>query len=131
MTDITKFNRNGAIRDIGDAKSRANFSDSFTTTISYSTGDLIIHDGSLYKFIQDHSAGEWDLEDVEQTTIKNELNNLGDLATLNSINYSDNYITNKPLLGGIEVRPNYIISNNDLEDGVTSITSGILYFYYE
>ena len=34
-------------------------------------------------------------------------------------------------LGGIQVRPNYIISTTDLTDGTSSLTSGALYFYYE
>jgi len=33
--------------------------------------------------------------------------------------------------GGIQVRPNYIISNVDLVDGVSELEAGQLYFYYE
>ena len=34
-------------------------------------------------------------------------------------------------LGGIVVRPDYIISDVDLEDGVSALETGKLYFYYE
>ena len=33
--------------------------------------------------------------------------------------------------GGIEVRPNYTVSTTDLTDGVSTLASGKLYFYYE
>ena len=34
-------------------------------------------------------------------------------------------------LGGIQVRPDYIVSTVDLEDGVSPLDPGKLYFYYE
>lgn len=55
---------------------------------------------------------------------------LGALATEDSIDYSGSQITNKPVLGGIQVRPNYIISDVDLTDGVSSLPAGTVYFYY-
>lgn len=33
--------------------------------------------------------------------------------------------------GGIEVRPDYVISTTDLTDGVSELATGTLYFYYE
>lgn len=55
---------------------------------------------------------------------------LGALATLASLDYTSAYLTNKPTLGGIQVRPNYTISDTDLTDGVSTLTDGSLYFYY-
>lgn len=55
---------------------------------------------------------------------------LGALATLASIDYTSAYLTNKPTLGGIQVRPNYIISDTDLTDGTSTLPSGTIYFYY-
>lgn len=55
---------------------------------------------------------------------------LGDLAVQSSIDYTGTQITNKPTLGGIQVRPNYIISDTDLTDGVSSLPTGTVYFYY-
>lgn len=55
---------------------------------------------------------------------------LGDLAVQSSIDYTGTQITNKPTLGGIQVRPDYIISDVDLTDGVSSLPTGTVYFYY-
>jgi hypothetical protein len=55
---------------------------------------------------------------------------LGALATLASIDYTSAYLTNKPSLGGIQVRPNYTISDTDLTDGSSTLASGSVYFYY-
>lgn len=33
--------------------------------------------------------------------------------------------------GGIHVRPNYIISSTDLEEGISDLEEGSIYFYYE
>ena len=56
---------------------------------------------------------------------------IGNLAALDTLDYTSAYLTNKPTLGGIQVRPNYTISTTDLTDGVSSLASGTLYFYYE
>lgn len=48
--------------------------DSFTTTVSYSTDDYVIHEENLYQFITNHPAGEWNDEDVVVTTIEDGLN---------------------------------------------------------
>ena len=52
---------------------------------------------------------------------------LGDLAMQDTIDYNGNQITNKPTLGGIEVRPDYVISTTDIGEGAT-LESGKLYF---
>ncbi len=36
-----------------------------------------------------------------------------------------------PVTGGIQVRPNYVISTTDLEDGVSALATGKIHFYYE
>lgn len=55
---------------------------------------------------------------------------LGALATQDSIDYTGSQITNKPTLGGIQVRPDYVISNTDLTDGSSPLETGKVYFYY-
>ena len=52
---------------------------------------------------------------------------LGDLAMQDTIDYSGNQITNKPTLGGIQSRPDYIVSTTDIGEGAT-LESGKLYF---
>lgn len=55
---------------------------------------------------------------------------LGSLATQSSIDYTSAQITNKPTLGGIQVRPDYTISDTDLTAGSSSLETGKVYFYY-
>ena len=103
MTDILEFNRNGAIRSIGDSKARNDIAPNFTTTIDYEMNDLVMYDGQLYKFIADHSAGMWDINSVTTTSIKNEL---------------------------INMQSNWTVSTIDLVDGVSVLKPNEIYFYY-
>ena len=52
---------------------------------------------------------------------------LGDLAYLDSVDYTSAKITNKPTLGGIQVRPDYTVSTTDIGEGAT-LANGTLYF---
>ena len=36
----------------------------FSTATAYSIDDLVLYNGKLYQFIQNHSAGAWDPDDV-------------------------------------------------------------------
>ena len=69
MTDITKISRNQDLRNIGDAKARANIADSFDVTKNYSIGDLVLYDGLLYRFTSQHGAGAWNSSHVTAATI--------------------------------------------------------------
>lgn len=87
----------------------------FDSIISYEIGDYVLYEENLYRFISNHSNGEWDNSEVIIVNISNELKN--------KVNISD--------VGGIEIRPDYIVSTTDLTDGVSILNSGRLYFYYE
>lgn len=41
----------------------------FSTSEPYSTGDIVIHEGGLYKFKADHAAGPWDATEVDSVTV--------------------------------------------------------------
>lgn len=69
MADITKLNYNGNNYNIGDSKARQNISNEFSTTTSYSTNDLVIYEGLLYKFTSDHSVGAWNSSEAILTNI--------------------------------------------------------------
>ena len=56
---------------------------------------------------------------------------IGALGALDTLDYTSALITNKPTLGGIQVRPDYTISSTDLTDGVSELAEGSIYFYYE
>lgn len=44
----------------------------FSTTTNYVIGNYVIYEDTLYKFIADHTAGEWNAEHVESTTMEAE-----------------------------------------------------------
>lgn len=54
---------------------------------------------------------------------------LGDLAYQDTISYTSAQLTNKPTLGGIQVRPDYQISPTDLTPGSSTLANGTIYFY--
>ena len=47
MTDITKISRFSDLRNIGDVKARADIADSFSTSTTYTVGDLSVLFGTL------------------------------------------------------------------------------------
>ena len=60
MADIYQIiENNGTPKSIEDRKSRTNTAPFFSTTTSYSKGDIVIKDGDLYEFNVTHSAGSW------------------------------------------------------------------------
>jgi len=56
---------------------------------------------------------------------------LGTFAGMSSLDYTSASLTNKPSLGGIEVRPDYTASTTDLTPGTSLLDTGRLYFVYE
>lgn len=73
----------------------------------------------------DHDRFKENIETLQSE--KADAAGLGDLAFLDTINYNDPQLTNKPTLGGIQVRPNYIISTTDIGEGAT-LAAGTIYF---
>ena len=69
MTDITKISRLSDLRNIGDAKARADIADSFDVTKNYSIGDMVLYDGLLYRFTSAHAAGAWNSSHVTAATV--------------------------------------------------------------
>lgn len=41
----------------------------FSTSVAYETGDVVIYQGALYKFKADHAAGAWDATEVDAKTV--------------------------------------------------------------
>lgn len=73
----------------------------------------------------DHDRFKLNIETLESE--KANAADLGDLAVQDTISYTSAQLTNKPTLGGIEARPNYVISTTDIGEGAT-LASGKLYF---
>lgn len=61
------------MKDIRDTHIRELLADEFNTGSTYKTGDLVIHDGGLYRFKVDHAAGAWNAAQVDETTIDREI----------------------------------------------------------
>lgn len=53
-----------AIQDVSDM-----IAAEFDATAAYTTGDLVVYNGALYKFTSDHAAGAWSSADVAATTV--------------------------------------------------------------
>ncbi len=45
----------------------------FDTTDSYAKGDFVMYDGKLYKFNENHAAGEWNASEVTETNLFSEI----------------------------------------------------------
>lgn len=45
----------------------------FNIEVNYKMGDIVNHEGNLYKFTMNHSSGPWLGTDVEKASIRNEL----------------------------------------------------------
>lgn len=73
----------------------------------------------------DHDRFKLNIETLESE--KANASDLGDLAAQDTISYSSSQLTNKPTLGGIQVRPDYTVSSTDIGEGAT-LASGKLYF---
>ena len=64
------------LKDIRDTHIRELLADEFSTDSTYKTGDLVIYDGGLYRFKEDHAAGAWNAAQVEETTIDDAITDL-------------------------------------------------------
>ena len=58
----------------------------FDSTKAYSAGDVVVKDGVLYQFTDDHAAGEWNASDVEETNILTLLDTSGGVSGNRVIN---------------------------------------------
>lgn len=53
-----------------DAKARANIAPVFSDSSDYAEGDIVMYQGTLYRFSADHTAGEWTGTDATQITVE-------------------------------------------------------------
>lgn len=60
-------------KNFDSAKNNANIGiddfDVFSEDENYNTGDIVKYDGLLYKFVTNHNAGIWNIEEVNRTSI--------------------------------------------------------------
>lgn len=66
--------------------------ETFSTSKAYAVGDVVSYNNKLYKFIVPHSAGAFDEGQVEETSLKRDLEK--NFNTVSSIAYTDNTYVN-------------------------------------
>ena len=74
VTAIYKYDVLGNFIDVDGIENEieavaAMITGTFDASTAYSTGDVVIYDGALYKFTADHAAGAWDASEVDETTV--------------------------------------------------------------
>lgn len=80
-----------------DLKAVENAAEAFSTSQAYATGDYCTYEGTLYKFVADHSAGAWNAAQVKKATIGREITDLKSALNDNTIidvALHDGYISN-------------------------------------
>ena len=102
---------------------------SITSDVSSITSDVFSITTDIDSINSDILGMQGDISDLDLE--KQDAADLGDLAFQDTISYTSAQLTNKPTLGGIESRPNYEISNNDLTPGTSTLAAGKIYFYVE
>ena len=102
---------------------------SLESDVSSITSDVFSITTDIDSINSDILGMQGDISDLDLE--KQDAADLGDLAFQNTISYTSAQLTNKPTLGGIESRPNYEISNNDLTPGTSTLAAGKIYFYVE
>lgn len=74
MADIFQIvENNGTPKNIEDRKSRINTAPFFSTTTSYSIGDIVMYEGNLHEFQVAHPAGSWNNNQSITTNLGNKI----------------------------------------------------------
>ena len=110
MADISKFNINGSIFNIGDDKVRKSIANNFDISTNYSINDLVLYDGQLYKFTSAHSAGMWDSSQVALISISDELKSKQNFLYFDTVPTVNS--TNPVESGGVK---SYVDSHDDFK----------------
>lgn len=58
---------------VGAKSAKADIATEFSTETSYTAGNYVYHEGTLYIFNVDHAAGDWDIADVAVANVTDEV----------------------------------------------------------
>ncbi len=85
---LTDAQKNQARVNVGTVASTS-IAEEFSTSKAYAVGDLVMYDSKLYKFKTVHSAGAWNVAQVDAVSVKEEISSLSnDLSDLqNEVEY--------------------------------------------
>ena len=65
----------------------------FSTLTDYAVDSYVMNNGNLYRFIADHTAGDWSSSEVTQVKVCNEIRDLKNALSYNEWAFRSNYIT--------------------------------------
>lgn len=70
-----------------DSAKRSDIATEFSTETSYTAGNFVYHDGKLYQFNADHSAGAWNPTDVVEANVTDQI--VSNKAAIDGLTASD------------------------------------------
>ena len=70
---IDELEKNSGGGGSADSAKRSDIATEFSTETSYTAGNFVYHEGKLYQFNADHSAGAWDPTDVVEANVTDQI----------------------------------------------------------
>ena len=128
--ETTKYNLHLLDTKITDvSNSIGDLSEQFSTSKNYYPGQFILYQDKMYKFIQIHPAGEWNPNDVEETSIFQEFQGLDEKVIFTISGLPD--LEDKTIVVYVEGEPSpRNLTTNSLGQAQTMITKGLTYDIY-
>lgn len=124
MADISKIKlNNNEIYDIKDEKARENIAPTFSTSESYNIGAVVLYNGTLYKCIVPHTAGAWNSEHFEETTITAQINSSEENTTYSLSGTTASDVTTITLTGSDSTTSTASVDVSGKEDKSNKVTS--------
>ena len=87
---VDELEKNSGGGGSADSAKRSDIATEFSATTAYTAGCFVYHEGKLYQFNADHSAGAWDPTDVVEANVtdqivsnKSAIDALGDMVVAN------------------------------------------------
>lgn len=84
---IDELEKNSGGGGSADSAKRSDIATEFSTETSYTAGNFVYHEGKLYQFNADHSAGAWDPTDVVEANVTDQI--VSNKAAIDSLTASD------------------------------------------
>lgn len=128
--ETIKYNLSSLDTKITDiSNSVGNLTENFNTQKNYYPGQFVSYQDKMYKFIQIHPAGEWNPNDVEETSIFQEFQGLDEKVIITISGLPD--LGNKTIVVYVEGEPSpRNLTTNSLGQAQTMIKKGLTYKVY-
>lgn len=128
--ETIKYNLSSLDTKITDvSNSVGNLTENFNTQKKYYPGQFVSYQYKMYKFIQIHPAGEWNPNDVEETSIFQEFQGLDEKVIITISGLPD--LGNKTIVVYVEGEPSpRNLTTNSLGQAQTMIKKGLTYKVY-